>query len=439
MRLVRVSVTFLSGWARLSRFGFLIALLGPFVSHAETILPEELRLTVAEAFFHVAVTGDATDGNEPKRWGKAFAISPNLLITSRHVVGDPHEWKLTTTGKPEVDRAARSLNRQIQLARAVEVKEHETANFIQPAPSHTIDAAGVFAPGLDLERYFHLSMCEIKEGESYNAIMTVSKDPKTSDSVSAVEMVELKAADFKPAEYGPLYVFDTVGNPTFTPDRDGHDGSPILNKEWDVIAIVSAVTTDGNIHRILATPIEGLFPGINSILSRAADWGTAVDDSLACSLADTVKRIHDEVSSHAIWNAVAKRDNEGRLNDVYLSYENIAKEPNIASITVAYSFHGVDLPGAFADTNSPAERISFQDPGGGQLKISEKTSEDPRKFVTHEIGRIGRDLVEPHVRERAGANGRIDFVRLQIIPIFENPLINGKKAVLELPWTRGPE
>jgi hypothetical protein len=388
-------------------------------------VPEAVRATVDEAFFHVTVTGTLKgESQSHDRHGKAFGIGRNLLVTSRHVVGDPEEWEPDGDSQSdEIARAMRPLQRKVWIQRKAD-SEAGDENFVLPAPSHAIDAAGISVPDLDLGSYFQLSMCEIEEGQIYTAIM-VETDPREPSSIARPTGVELRASGYDPLKYGALYVFDTApGNASFEGEPDGHDGSPILDREGNVIAIISAVTAlgGGRGHRILATPIQPLFPGASTLLSLAPEL-TELKSSLKCSLADTVRRIHDEVSSHAIWSVDVKRDNEGKASTVHLSYESISQEPNISAIDVYYEFWGIDT-----NFKTDVTRISFQDPNPtSTIRLDDTAPRKQREFEAHEIARIGRDIVEKHLASIA-QNGFIDHVQLYIFQVEdgvrqEKPLV----------------
>jgi hypothetical protein len=178
----------------------------------------------------------------------------------------------------------------------------------------------------------------------------------------------------------------------------------------------------GRGHRILATPIQPLFPGASTLLSLAPEL-TELKSSLKCSLADTVRRIHDEVSSHAIWSVDVKRDNEGKASTVHLSYESISQEPNISAIDVYYEFWGIDT-----NFKTDVTRISFQDPNPtSTIRLDDTAPRKQREFEAHEIARIGRDIVEKHLASIA-QNGFIDHVQLYIFQVEdgvrqEKPLV----------------
>lgn len=432
--------------------GLVVATAGPLPVVAQTEQLQIEQRTIDALFFHVFVKGEAQSPHVGERWGKAFAVGPDLLITARHVIGDPQEWMKKTGGKAGIMRAVRPLVRKITLT-SRHSGEIEKLVFAQPAPSHTVGATGLFVPGLELDSYLHLSMCKIVKENLYTALMT-SENPKIADeSVENVKMIKLKAKGYEPDEFGALYVFDVEDDgQTFQSEPDGHEGSPILNDDGDVVAIVSAVVLEGVTKvRILATPIQPHFPGTMAMLTQTPDQSTERSRKVSCSIADTVQRIHKEVSQHVTWTVDVKSKNyfNSETNKrelqvarkIFLSYENISAEPNILYVDVYVKFFGVDAPydSLLNDNNPKTEKIGVDLPNQGKITLEETISDGGRKFVTEEIGKWGRKLVVPWVEELSKEKGKIEYVELKLVPFFKTDLagskpLSGKATVLEIPW-----
>jgi len=386
---------------------------------------------VKEAFFHVTVTGKlqgTAPAEEISHNGKAFAIAPDLLVTAQHIVGGPDEWRHKTAEadhiEPAVERAARPLDRDIRITRSDSGGEFANP-MILPVSPYPVDTAGISLQGANLKRYFRLSMCRIQKGEHYAALMTNHNNPSDPHSVDSVAAVELEAMGYDPRKYDTLYFFKPVGSSSI--ERvDGHDGSPIFDKEGNVVAIVSGVVATGG-HKILATSIQPIFPGASALTALGPDISGNSDTNMKCSLFDTVKRIRNEVASHAVWTVEvepAKSDNE--FAKVRISYENLEESPNIDSIEVTYNFFGLDQ-----DDQTSVETIrEYSDPNKNKLPL---TPSGKREFATTEIAEIGNTLVMPHVKAARPA-GFIQYVQLKIVPKLSNR--NGGGILDRSPVTR---
>lgn len=414
---------------------------------ADEGLVRKLGPTIDQAFFHLSVSGEAREGVPDLRNGKGFGIGPDLVITSQHLVGDDSEWapEWRPDLAPEIVRAMRPLSRRIELTRRAEPDRPLRENFVRPVPMASIDATAIVLPELEMSPYFQLSICPIAAGETYFAVLTLAPDPASVRSVREVGLVELRAAGFRPPDYGPLNVFDIVGTTDFAREAEGHDGSPILDAEGNVVAVVSALTAHGSGHRVLATPIQPFFPGAMGMLALAVDDRRTSGDRLACSLADTVRRLYDSLSSHAFWEVSATRDSEGRIDEIYLEYDTILAEPDIVSVEARIEYWGNDMPDRFQDAgaaqtsrlpvpNLPAELK--------KVEITDQKEGASRTFVTDAVGIGGRLFVENWVREEAGPAGRIDFVEIMITPRFGNASVQGRPIAFRLPYfapTQTPE
>jgi hypothetical protein len=397
------------------------------------------------AFFHVSVTGklDKTPPEEVARQGKAFAIAPNLLVTSQHIVGDPGEWLRKTYKTDNIDlaveRAARPLVREVQITRAQGTgSDGDLANpMILPVSPYPIDTAAISLSGLRLTRFFQLSMCGIQNGQTYTALMTGSQDPGDPRSVDNQKAVELVATGTDPKNYASLYVFDLKASSALEGELDGHDGSPIFDSEGNVVAVVSAVIVlSGGKQRVLATPMQPIFPGASALMALGPDISGNADTNMKCSLFDTVKRIKNEVSAHAIWTVEVEPPDVGdTYAKIRFSYENVEEKPNIESIEVTYYFWGKDQ-----DDQENIEKIrDYDDPNKNKIILYPNLDDNrPREFLTDEIIRIGKQLVTPHVRT-AHPEGFIQHVELKIVPTLSKSsggrILDKRPITREFPWS----
>lgn len=377
-----------------------------------------LRNAAAESFFHLDVTGHLAGttgqpGPAESRWGKAFAIGPNLLLTANHVFGDWSEWAPRDEPRREVARAVRPIDRDVALLAADQDPDRPIRDLVLlPAFSPAVDAATLLVPGLDLapDVIFQLSLCPIREGEPYAALL-VTDDPQSSSSMSGATAVGLVAEGFQPATYGGLYVFALDGGQSFDANPDGHDGSPILDASKNVVAIVSAVTRDGGRTRILATPIQPLIPGTDLLLSQAPTLAGGTTTRPKCSMADLVGVMDYNVSTHAIWSVSSDRDNAGPTGLLKFTYDSIYRAANVKSIQVEYEFYGRK------SSDGPYTRLPLAgggDRSDGFIEIPQR-SETSRVFRDAEILDAARQTLMPSLSQRGG---EISFVQLRITPTY---------------------
>lgn len=366
------------------------------------------------ALFHVEVIGKLKDGGEERRIGKAFAIGSDQLITVKHIVGDAGEWAAKAAEIPEeVFKVLKPIDRALHVTKikdyqvpSPELSQPTSETVVLSPGAEGIDAVGVAVPDITIEKPFRLSLCGISKGNTYAAIMT-RESPDRAQSLSEPIPVPLLANGYDPVQYGGLYVFELQGPPKFSTQHEGHQGSPILNEEDQVVAIVSAVTLGPNNQlRILATPITPLVPPASLLLAQAPESAPRDNAGVKCSLSQTVRRIHDRVAAQAFWSVDVARDSKGRIGRVAVTYESVAEQPSITAVKLFFEFHGTEH--GFQDDIT---RISDprEDP---DFTVLEMQGQD-RRFETDDIGEIGRNLIEPDIQ---GDGGSISFVKLYIFP-----------------------
>lgn len=391
---------------------------------------EEAILEKAElAFFHVETRGTPRDPDDPTqeavRSGKAFAVGQNTLVTARNVVGAETEWKPARTTRDEINRTVRPLLRDVRLGAVGGMEIAPDSLLVLPPPSNAIDAASIVVPGLKLGAYFQLSLCDLVDGKIYNGLMTGAADPSQDDSLRNLTVVPLVARGYQPATYGALFVFEPVEQPTYASEPWGHGGSPILDEDGNVAAVIAAVTVGaGGVSKVLATPIQPLFPGTNQLLARGPD-PAARNDRLKCSMVDMVARIHDQVASHAIWTVSAESEEGRPTGDILFEYESVADPPNIASIEVRYQFWGTENEG------DELTRIAHR-PSNLDIVVLDPDRRQ-RSFSTSEIVSVGRRLVEPYIQPNKGS---IQFLRLTITPtLTTGEVLENRRKVYEVQWS----
>lgn len=390
----------------------------------------EILERATEAVFHIEVTGTPSDPANPTqeaaRSGKAFAIGPEMLVTALNVVGDETEWMLARTTRDEVTRAVRPLSRTVQLTDGRNFRIPPGDVLVLAAPARAVDAAGIMVPDLKLKDYFHFSMCDIVEGQHYSALMTTSQQPGDARSVERLELVPLIAAGYRPGDYGALYLFESEGAPPFAPEPWGHGGSPILDADGNVVALISAVTVTGGGPIVLATPISPLFPGLGPMLAREPENAAATQAQLKCSMVDAVRQVRNQLKSHAIWSISPRPADNPDEVDIVFEYDSAIDPPNISSIEVRYMFFGTEVEGL------PAGRIPHR-PAAEDVITLRPNPKEPRTFVTSEIARVGRVSVANYVKP---GNGAIEFVRLMIkAHLTTGEIVENRTKYYDIQWS----
>ncbi|CDX58791.1 hypothetical protein MPL3365_30311 [Mesorhizobium plurifarium] len=382
------------------------------------------RHLVADAFFHLEVTGTraskigkpALVNGTPTFVGKAFAITPKLLLAPQHIVGYPGDWagKVSDPARPqleEVTDALRPLDRKIGLTRLKSLEPADGLSnqirdaFVVSPVAEELDVVALSLNKDTVSSPLHLSLCNIVDGNIYTAILT-HDTPQSAASMAELVAVPLVASGRNPELYGNLYVFQVKDSSGFKV-TNGHEGSPILDDQDAVVAVVSAVITDdaGN-TTVLATPIGPSFPGAIDILSRAPDGALQNDSGVGCSLSQTVRRMNDRVATQAFWSVDAKRDKQGEIGKVVISYESTAEHPNVSAIKLNLEFWGKE--NGHQDTIT---RITDSREQKDQDFVVEG-SDDAREFDTDEVSRVARELIKPRIKD----HGYISFVKVYIFP-----------------------
>jgi hypothetical protein len=412
----------------------------------------EERNTAEErnVLFHVEVTGNRQGGDDTMPslgkalpiLGKAFPIGQNLVVTSRHVVGTDREWKEKEDRNREIKRATQILDRNISLwylnATNGKMSDQIDKNLVVPAPSQVSDAVGILLPDDErLSKYYCLSMCAIdKAKNSYRAILT-SADPSDRASVKELVSVPLTPRGYDPKAFGSLYVFDVAnnnfnfeGNPT-----NGHDGSPILDGENQVVALVSAVTRPPQSGwKLLATPIGPFFPGASDILlSRGIDVQQGGSLNFSCSLADAVERIQYQFSGRLIWTLHEERDKDkgGSLTNLILSYESVSETPNIDEFQVQYRFYGRQ--------HGPEPETQITYAGDHDNKFDIHLVEGKQKYDISQVIKKGKEAekeVKTVVSRSDMSPGNITRGEIIIIPHFQDGRRLSRAAIVrkEFEW-----
>lgn len=380
----------------------------PTTGYADPPPLEELR----RAFFHVSVAGAAVDaGAARNREGKAFAIGPNLLITSRHIVGAASDWKPKLGLPTEIARATAAIERTLILMPAAEDVSESLGDNALVSSGGALDIAEVSVPDSRLDYFFGLSMCDIRQGEDYLTLIASRSKPTNPASVKRPMIVNLRAAGYDVENYGDLFVFDLRDDyPMIEWEPDGHEGSPIFDLDGNVVGIVSAVTlTPANGYRILATPIRSPLSSAIGVLNPPPPG--AKPKAIKCSLADAVRRINEQVGAYASWRLDGPRLPDGTPEgDLTLSYESVADYPNIESVAVDYEFLGKTK---INDPNITTKRLQYPDDDPVNT-VTLRVRGGEKSFDGSAIVDEARKQLEPYLLEKK-AGGYIEYVKLTIV------------------------
>ncbi|MBY3329009.1 hypothetical protein HFN88_05225 [Rhizobium laguerreae] len=384
------------------------------------ITPEGLSY---RRLFHIEVHGTpiVIDGqpnlDKKKRTyvGKAFAIGRDFLVGPGHLVGNSEDWLAESSRGPEymeLDRVIRPIDRTITLFQVETYQPFQLANeeteVLVARSADGINAVGLTAPNVDVVEPFRLSLCDIVKGERYTALLT-KDDPSQRTSLRQPVTIPVIARGYDPSQFGNLYVFEPETETGYSSGPDGVQGSPVLDKAGDVVAMVS-VATDINGKKLLATPISPQFPGASSLMARIPR-GSPGHGAVQCSLGQTVRQIYDRVAAQINWNVEVKYSKQDKkLDTISVSYDDPSEQPTVKEIKVKFRFYGVIDPATMRlegiDSGSPLEK-------GMTLTL---TTDEVRTFRSDKIGGVGRELVEKRLEECGNAACAVRSVTLQIIP-----------------------
>jgi hypothetical protein len=427
-------------------------------------LPQELgheadELSVGR-IFHVKVHGRAQPGNDrPDRVGRAFAVSSDLLVAPGSIVGSGKDWLPAGSKGPEfeeLERQASPLDRSIVVTATREelplAKGESSGNIIISGSSDSIDAIGLHVPDLSIEQPFSLSLCRIVRGNTYTALLAKG-DPNSPDSLLQPINVPVVAEGYDAADYGNLYAF----RPEHTTDIEagkGLEGSPILNENGNVVAMVSLIA-DIKGAVILATPISPQFPGAFSLLTKNlgehAVGGEATDDAVQCSLNETVRRMYDRVAAQLTWIIEPRyRSVEEKINGKTLRYEKLSQlwisydEPpsynqSVKEISVRAKFYGISEPGG------GIEPLELATDANAVLQLDEDATRtfNASRFVEAGITLLEKDALKGCLNNGCGIRRITLYVKATIdTEVWRelSPSYNSNSntsVVRNIEWTRG--
>ncbi|MFK0278426.1 hypothetical protein ACIQUG_32480 [Ensifer sp. NPDC090286] len=413
----------------------------------------------AGRIFHLKVHGKAQpDNNRPDRVGRAFAVSSNLLVAPGSIVGGGKDWLPAGSKGPafeELERLSSPLDRSIVATATHEdlplAKGESSRNIIVSGSSGDIDAIGLLVPDFSIEQPFTLSLCRIVPGNTYAALLAKG-DPNSPDSLLHPDKVPVVAEGYDAADYGNLYAF----RPEKTADIDvgkGLEGSPILNENGNVVAMVSLIV-DIRGPVILATPISPQFPGTFSLLTKSLREqtvaGGAPDDAVQCSLNETVRKMYDRVAAQLTWTIEPRyRPVEEKINGKALRYEKLSQlwisydEPpsynqTVKEISVRAKFYGVSEPGG------GIEPLELATDANAVLQLDEDATRsfNASRFVEQGITLLEKDTLKDCLNNGCG----IRRITLYVKPTIDTEVwqemspsysSNNTSVVRNIEWTRG--
>lgn len=430
-----------------------------FEALAQELDREADELSVGR-IFHLKVHGKTQPGNSrADRTGRAFAIASDLLVAPGTIVGGDKDW-LPAPSKgsafEDIERQASPLDRSIVVTTTREdlplEKGQSSGNVIVSGSARDIDAIGLLAPDLSIEQPFGLSLCRIVPNKTYTALLA-DGDPESPDSLLRPINVPVVAEGYKAADYGNLYAFRPEKK-TDIEVRRGLEGSPILNENGNVVAMVSLIV-DIRGPVILATPISPQFPGAFSLLTKNLRehvvQGGGSDDAVQCSLNETVRKMYDRVAGQLTWTIEPRyRSVEEKVNGKTLRYEKLSQlwisydEPpsysqSVKEISIRAKFYGVIEPGG------GIEPLQLANDASEVLKLDEDAT---RSFNASRFVEAGITLLEKDTLKSCLNNGcGIRRITLYVKPIIDTEVWeemspsynnnNNTSVVRNIEWTRG--
>ncbi len=413
----------------------------------------------AGRLFHVEVLGTPR-GGERARYGKAFAIAPRLLVAPKSVIGGPEDWEpkaLAGDTGQTVMRITKLLDRTIVLrtttAQPPFTLAEPTDRVIVDGATSDMDAVALLAPDLDVADPFKLSFCGLKVGDDYAAVLVQGDRPADPGSLTKPNFLSVQAEGYRPDKYGNLYVFRPEAGGRI---GRGMEGSPILDVNNDVVAMVSAVIGEEGAQILLATPITPQFPGMSGLLAlslRSGDAADAAGGSIQCSLNDTVRKMYDRVAGQLNWTVEARYhsiEQTGRrgpaerterlekLAKLLISYDDPSKLQTVREVTVRADYFGVREPGG------AIEPIALPRKQDGEANVK-KDQEDPWSFDASRLVEVGEQIIEPGLLDGcSSAECGLRRIVLTISPVIDPQVwpelppdrrLPSVKRTIE--WTRG--
>jgi hypothetical protein len=400
-----------------------------FGAAAQDLDAEDLLAKAERAVFHLTVTGELRSpgnpaGLEKDRFGKAFAIGPDLLLTANHVVGDWEEWALLSGQPEEVLRALRPINRSVSLTGQSIPAGTDIDVIVMPTFSPMIDATTLRVPSLGVraDEAFSLSLCDIRTGDVYTALLSTAEDPKLPGSVADLVAIPLTAESYDAKRFGGLYVFGVSVPPGFKSEPWGHDGSPIFDSQQNVVALVSAVTTlDNGVVKILATPVQALIPGTTHLLSQDPSGERTGSARPSCSMVNLV----DRMARHVVWKIARQRVDGTLSSQIRFSFDDLGGSSDINRIKLEYAFL---TPSEEGDRNLVrVEEAEFET--SGEIDRIPRVTPSKAEFLDSVIFDIGQTLIQ----ERVVDNDKL-FVRLTITP-YHGKTKGSPEPDIIVPWS----
>lgn len=209
-------------------------------------------------FFHVTVEGvvaSATgEASTTQLTGKAFAITSDVLVTARHVVGSTRLWwnKGTPGGVAIPDRLV-TVSWMDDYRLGSEPKSSSDF-YVTSSPVETADVATLAVPQSVPTNLatFELNTEHIDTKASYHVLL-VEEQPSDSDSITRPTIVTLKPVRHSHIYHG-MYLFET--SDTVRQIERGDSGSPVLDDEGAVVGLISGNTQEGQVLVTLASWFE---------------------------------------------------------------------------------------------------------------------------------------------------------------------------------------
>lgn len=206
-------------------------------------------------YFHVTISGTDLDDKKRTVVGKAFAIDADSLLTAGHVV-DNKKWQVIEVGDLELRKRTIGIQWMKEYGAGQAPLGPYKKLFVTPAAGEMLDAARLEVRGGLGANPLQLNACPIEVGSKYSVLIN-SKSATDATALDNPQYIELKAPSTENTDYGELYTF-LVQESYPRVLTQGDSGSPVVNKQGEVVGLLSAIVTKNGQQLALVTLTESL-------------------------------------------------------------------------------------------------------------------------------------------------------------------------------------